>query len=54
MNTAPHHQFFVKAKGPRRCEGETDQAEVQTNQVLQSDQQGTSTLTVRRDCASPP
>ena len=45
---------FVKAKGPRRCEGETDQAEVQTNQVLQSDQQGTSTLTVRRDCASRP
>ena len=34
-NTAPHHQLPVKTKSPRRCEGETSQAEVQTSQVLQ-------------------
>ena len=28
-NTASYHQLHVKTKGPRRCEGETAQAEVQ-------------------------
>ena len=34
-NTTSYHQSAVKAKDPRRCEGETTQAEVQASQVLQ-------------------
>ena len=52
--TAPHHQLPVKTKGPKRCEGETSQAEVQTSQVLQSKHQGAPAITDRRSRPSSP